>query len=77
VKTRDPSVAIDRETAGRDYAVDMRMILQVLSPSVQHTEQSDVGAQVLRVASHFEQRRGTGAEKQVVQQPLVLKDERR
>jgi hypothetical protein len=31
------------------------MMLQVLSPSVQHAEQSDVGAQVFRVASHFEQ----------------------
>ena len=52
------------------------MMVQVLSPSVQHTEQSDVGAQVLRVASNFEQRCGTGAEKQVVQQPFVLQDER-
>ena len=53
MKTRDPSVAIDRETAGRDYAVDMRMILQVLSPSMEHAEESGVGSKVLRVAGQF------------------------
>jgi hypothetical protein len=49
------------------------MMLKVLPPSVQHTQQSDIGAQMLRVASNFEQRGGAGAEKQIVKQPLVLK----
>jgi len=52
------------------------MVLQVLSPGVQDAEQSDIGAQVLRVASHFQQRCGTDAEEQIVQQPLVLQHER-
>jgi hypothetical protein len=43
---------------------------------VEDTEQADVSSEVLRVASHFEQRCGAGAEEQVVKQPLVLKQER-
>ncbi len=56
-----PSRAIDRKTSSRNDAVDMRMMLQVLSPGVQDAEQTDVSSKVLRVASHFEQRCATGA----------------
>jgi hypothetical protein len=53
----------------------MGMMLQVLSPGMQNAEQSDVGTQMLRVASDLEERRGTGAKEQVVEQPLVLQHE--
>jgi hypothetical protein len=42
-------------------------VLEVLSPGVQHAEQSDIGTQVLRVASDFEQRGGTGTKEQIVE----------
>ena len=42
---------------------------------MEHTEQTDIGSEVLRVACHFEQRCRAGAEEQVVKQPLVLKHE--
>jgi len=71
----DPSGAVKREAAARYDAVDMRMVLEVLSPGVQHAEQSDIGTQVLRVASDFEQRGGTGTKEQIVEQPLVLQHE--
>jgi hypothetical protein len=50
----------------------MGMMLEVLSPGMEHAEESDVGSQVLRVASQFEHRRGAGAVEQIVEQPLVL-----
>ena len=51
------------------------MMLEVLSPGMEHAEESDVGSQVLGIASQFEQRRGAGAEEQIVEQPLVLQDQ--
>ena len=51
------------------------MVLEVLSPGMEHAEQTDVGTEMLRVASDFKQRSGTGAEEQVVEQPLVLQHE--
>jgi hypothetical protein len=54
----------------------MGMVLQVLSPGMEHTEQSDVSAQVLRVASDLDQRGGTAAEEEIVEQALVLKHKR-
>ena len=46
----DPSGAIERKTASRNDVVDVRMMLKVLSPSVQHAKKPDVCAQMLRVA---------------------------
>jgi hypothetical protein len=51
------------------------MMLQVLSPGMEHAEQADVGSEVLRVACDFEQSCRAGAEEQAVKQPLVLKHE--
>jgi len=56
--------------------MDMGMMLEVLSPAMEHAEESDLRAEVPGIASSFEQCRGTGAEEQIVKQPLVLEDER-
>jgi hypothetical protein len=72
-----PSGAIERESASGDDAMQVGMMLQVLSPGVQDTEQSDIGSQVLRVASDFEQRCGSGVKEQVVKQSLVLQHKSR
>jgi len=48
------------------------MMLKVLSPSMEYTEESDICAQVLRIASQFEHRSSAGAIEQIVEQPLVL-----
>ena len=53
----------------------MRVQEQVLSPSMEHAEESDVGSQVLGIASQFEHGRGAGAVEQIVEQPLVLENE--
>ena len=49
-------------------------MIEVLSPGMEHAEESDVGSQVLGIARQFEHRRGAGAVEQVVEQPLVLQD---
>ena len=64
------------ETACRNYAMDMGMMLQLLVPGVQHAEEADIGSEVFRVARDFEQCCGAGAEQQVVDDPLVLQCQR-
>ncbi len=56
--------------------MDVGMMLEVLSPAMEHAEEPCLRAEVLGIAGSFEQRRGTGAEEQIVKQPLVLEDER-
>src|ERR1039457_5250004 len=68
----DPSGAIEGQAAGGNDVVDMGMMLEVLSPGMEHAEESDVGSQVPGITSQFEHRRGTGAVEQIVEQPLVL-----
>ena len=50
------------------------MVLKVLSPGMEHAEESDIGSQVLGIASQFEHRRSAGVVEKVVEQPLVLED---
>jgi hypothetical protein len=46
---------IRSEAAGRNYAVYMRMKLRTLVPAVEHAEETDLRAQVPRIAGDFEQ----------------------
>ena len=68
----DPSGTVESQSAGGNDVVDMGMMLKVLSPGMQYAEESDVGSEVLGIASQFEHRRGAGAIEQIVEQPLVL-----
>ena len=45
----DPSRPIRRQATGWNNAMDVRVMLQILSPGVQDAEKSDVGAEVLWV----------------------------
>jgi hypothetical protein len=69
---RDPARVIRCEAASGNYAVDMRMKLEALIPTVQHAEEADISSKMSRVASNLEQRLGTGVKELVVDQPLVL-----
>ena len=59
----DPSGAVGSQAAGGNDVVDMGMMLEVLSPGMQHAEEADVGSKVLGIASQFEQRRGAGCDR--------------
>ena len=39
--------AVERETTAWDDAVDMRMMQKILAPSMQHTQEADLGAEML------------------------------
>lgn len=68
----DPAGVVWGQTTGWDDAVHVGMSLQVLSPSVQHRQETDLGSQMFGVSSNLQQRLGTGAHEQVVNHCLVL-----
>ena len=60
-RRRNPAGVIGRQSTGRNDAVNMRMVQQLLIPRVQDTEEADLRAEMLRVAGHSQQRLGAGA----------------
>src|ERR1035437_8136432 len=72
----DPSGTVEAQAASGDDVMDVGMMLEVLSPTMEHAEEPYDRAEVSWVTGSFEQRRGTGAKEQIVKQPLVLEDER-
>ena len=62
---------IGRETAGRDHAVNVRMVHQVLAPGVKHAEETDLTAQAFRIGGELQQSRCTGVEQQPVSSRLL------
>ena len=53
-RTGDPACVVRAQAAGWHDAVDVRMMLQLLTPGMEHAEEADLGAQMLGVASHFQ-----------------------
>jgi len=53
--------------------VDMGMMLKALSPGMEHAEEADLGTEVAGITSNFKQRRGTGAEEQIVSSRLFCR----
>ena len=72
VPEANPVFAVERETTAWDHAVDMRMMQKVLAPGMKHTQEADLGAEMFCVSRDLQQRGGTGAEQQVVDDLLVL-----
>src|SRR5215218_10667065 len=56
----DPALVVGRETAGWDYAVNMRMRLKLLSPGVKHTQKANFSAKMLGIGSDLQQCRSAG-----------------
>ena len=52
--------------------MDMRVMVEVLSPGVENRGQADVGAEVLRIAGDRGQRLGRGREQQAVHRHFIL-----
>jgi hypothetical protein len=77
VARANPVLAVERETTDRDHAVDMRMMLKVLAPGVEHAQEADLRAEMLCVSRDREQSGGTGAEQEVVDDLLVLESQPR
>ena len=67
---------IGGEAAGRNHTMQMGMMLEFLTPGMEHAEEADFGAEMAGIARHFEQRFGTGAEQEIVDDLLVLQGQR-
>ena len=52
--------------------MDMRVELDLLTPGVQHAEETNFRTEVIWVASDFEKRFGTSAKQEIVEDLLVL-----
>ena len=50
----DPVGAIRRQAAARHDAVNVRVLLQRLSPRVQDAEESNLGTEVFWIGRHFQ-----------------------
>ena len=72
----DPAPVTGGETAGRNHAMDMGMMLEFLIPGMEHAEEADFGAETAGITRHFEQRLSTGLEQQTVDHLLVLQSQR-
>jgi hypothetical protein len=55
----------------------MGVMFEFLIPGVEHTEEADFGAEMLGIASDFEEGFGASLQQQMVQDFLVLQGERR
>ena len=67
-----PAHAVGGDAPARYNAVNMRMVIEVLSPGVQDSGEADVGAEVLRIGGDRGERLGRGLEQQSVDLGLVL-----
>jgi hypothetical protein len=75
VARANPVLAVERETTDRDHTVDMRMMLKVLAPGVEHTQEANLRAEMLCVSRDREQSGSTGAEQEVVDDLVVLESQ--
>ncbi len=50
----EPALVVGRESAGGDHAMDMRMMLQLLVPGVEDTEEANLGAQMPGMVRDFQ-----------------------
>jgi len=52
--------------------MDVRVMQQILPPSVQNTQEADICSQVFRIGSDFEKCLGAGAKQKAIDRLLVL-----
>ena len=71
----NPAGVIEGKATGGNDTMDMGMKLDFLVPSVQHTEEADLGSEMLGIMRHFEECLGTGLEQEMVQDLFVVQGE--
>src|SRR5437660_5092324 len=68
----NPAGVIERESAGGNDAVHVRMKLELLVPGVQHAEEADLSSEMGGIARDLQQGFGAGPEQQTIDDLLVL-----
>ena len=71
-----PARVIPREPAGSNDTVNVGVMLQLLIPGVEDTEETDLSAQTPGIRGDLHQCLGTGAEEQAVNHFFVLQCQR-
>ena len=72
----DPAGVIDRQAAGGHHAMYMRVRFEFLAPGMQHAEEANLCAKMLGIAGNFEECFCTGSEQEIVDNFLVLQNQR-
>jgi hypothetical protein len=65
-----------RYTTSGDDAVDVSMVHEVLSPSVEDTDKPNLSTQMLWISGKFDKRLRNGSEQNVIKDLLVPQDKR-
>jgi hypothetical protein len=72
VRRVDPAGVIERETSRGHHTMDVRMKPDLLVPSVQHTEETNLSTEVSGIASDFEESFRAGTKQEIVDHLFVL-----
>jgi len=72
----DPARVIGRQATSRSHAMYMRVKLEFLIPGVQHAEEADFCTEMLGIARDFEKGFRASAKQEIVEDLLVLQDQR-
>lgn len=75
--TTDPSLPIGRQSPRRHYTMQVRMMFQPLCSGVEHGQETDLGAQSLRIGGQLPEGFGRGPEQNPIQHPRILQGQRR
>ena len=67
----DPAGRIGRQSTTGHDAMDMRVELKILTPGVQHSQDTGLGTQELGISGHLEHGLGGGPHEQVVNDPRI------
>src|SRR4051794_18303101 len=73
--TRNPTPAVRRQAATGDQAMHVRMVLQVLTPGMEHSDETDLGAEVAGIGGDRAQGFSRRLEQDGVDRGLVLKSD--
>jgi len=73
----DPVMAIERQSAGGYHTMDVGVMFELLIPGVEHAEEANLSAEMLRVPCNLKECVGTGLQQEIVEDPFVLQGERR
>src|SRR5207244_4806331 len=72
-----PARAVEGGATAGDEAVDVRVMMQILAPGMEHGDEADIGAEMLGIGGNSAQRLGGCAKQDGVEGCLILKSNRR
>jgi hypothetical protein len=74
--TGNPAALVGRDSAARNDAMQVWMVMKVLSPCMQHRQKTDPGTEMSGIAGDLQQGFGGGTEENAINQALVLEGQR-